>query len=217
MLRAIIFDFNGVIVETSDMNAQIFAQLFRPFGPEVVEKVTAHYKAYGGIPRQKRIELYLKEFAHTRPTKEVIDHISQRFSQIYLQKLQDAKIVEGVRQFLNDYYQDYAFFLSSGAPQEDLPEMLRILRISHYFIEAFGAPRDKSQHISFILQKYEFEPQQVVFVGDSPKDKEAAEKNKIWFIARDRGLESLKNEPFKIKNFYDLPAVLEEINQKSSN
>ncbi len=214
MIRALIFDFNGVIVESTDMNASIYARLFSRFGDDVVAKVVEHYNQYGGIPRQARIEMYLREFAGIEPSEDLVHELSREFSRLYLDSLVEARFVPGAKEFLSGAGQGYDKFLSSGAPEEDIPQMLNILGIGKYFIRGYGAPRKKSEHIREILEVYGYRPQEVVFIGDSPKDKEAAKENGIWFIARDRGLESLKNEPYKIGDLFELEQVLGRIGKE---
>ncbi len=211
MLRALIFDFNGVIVESTDSNAQIYYSIFLRFGKNVAEKAVEHYKKYGGIPRQKRIEMYLREFAGISPTHKLIEELSLEFSRMYMQSIKKAEFVPGSKEFLMNEGKIYDKFLSSGAPQDELPEILKAVNILQYFKEVFGAPAPKSEHILTILNKYNYAPNEVVFIGDSPKDREAALHNGIYFIARDRGLKELADEPFKIKDLTELPNVLKLI------
>ncbi len=213
MIKALIFDFNGVIVESTDVNAGIYARIFSAYGEDVVRRIAEHYRQVGGIPRQARIEMYLRDFAGVEPTPELIEEISAEFSRLYLESLRSAAFVPGVKEFLSGPGQNYDKFLSSGAPDQDIPQMLQILGLEDYFIKGFGAPAPKHEHIANILQAYAYQPEQVVFIGDSPKDRDAARRNSIWFVARDRGLETLKAEPFKIKDLTELEAVLRRINR----
>ncbi len=208
-MKALIFDLNGVIIESTGTNAQIYAQIFEPFGQQVVRQVVEHYKQFGGIPRQKRIELYLREFAKVEPTQELIDLLSEKFSKLYFESLKHARFVNGVFEFMQHTGKKYDKFLSSGAPQKDLPKILQILGLEQFFIQSFGAPQKKSEHIAQILKTYKYPKHQVAFIGDSPKDREAARENGIIFIARPRGLKSLENEKYKINDFFDLARLLE--------
>ncbi len=210
-MQALIFDLNGVIIESTDTNAEIYAEIFKPYGQQTVDKVVEHYKQFGGIPRQKRIELYLKEFANIEPTEELINLLSSKFSQLYLESLKNVKFVPGVFEFMENQGKNYDKFLSSGAPEEDIPQILNTLKLSKYFIKGYGAPRKKSQHIKQILETYQYPKKQVAFIGDSPKDREAALQNGIIFIARPRGLKSLENEKYKINDFHELPIILKRI------
>ncbi len=210
-MKALIFDLNGVIIESTDTNAQIYAQIFRPFGEQVAQKVVEHYKQFGGIPRQKRIEIYLRQFANIEPTEDLIKEMSEKFSQLYFESLKQAQFIPGVFEFMQNHGKKYDKFLSSGAPEHDLPQILQILELEQYFIKAYGAPKNKSEHIAQILRTYNYPKDQTAFIGDSPKDREAALQNGIIFIARPRGLKSLENEKYKINDFYDLTRLLESL------
>jgi len=211
MIRALIFDFNGVIVESTDQNAQIYAEIFSDFGQSVVHQIKEHYKQTGGIPRQKRIEMYLREFAGVEPTESLIEEYSNKFRQKYLKSLEFVELVPCVREFFTIYENKYDIFLSSGAPQQDIPEMLRRLNLEKYFLRGYGAPKTKTEHINDILCTYAYKPDEVIFIGDSPKDKEAAQNNGIFFIARERGLDSLKKEQYKIFDLCELAKEIERI------
>ncbi len=210
-MKALIFDLNGVIIESTDTNAQIYAKIFEPYGQQTVQKVVEHYKQFGGIPRQKRIEIYLRQFANVEPTQELINQLSEKFSQLYFESLKHAQFVDGVFEFMQHTGKKYDKFLSSGAPEQDLPKILQILGLEQFFIKSYGAPQKKSEHIAQILKTYKYPKDQVAFIGDSPKDREAARENGIIFIARPRGLKSLENEKYKINDFYDLARLLESI------
>ncbi len=216
MLRSLIFDFNGVIVESTDKNAQFYGQIFSRYGRNVVERIKEHYQNTGGIPRQARIAMYLRDFVGVEPTAELIEELSREFTRLYMDSLNDVGLVPGAREFFEQYGVKYDIFLSSGAPEEDIPEMLCILGLESFFIRGLGAPRRKGEHVAFILKEYGYNPREVVFIGDSPKDREAAKDNGIWFVARDRGLESLQQERFRIKDLYDLPEVLAELEKGGS-
>ena len=47
--RAIIFDFDGVIVESEEIKTRAFISMYRGYGPAVVEAAVAHHRANGGI------------------------------------------------------------------------------------------------------------------------------------------------------------------------
>ncbi len=211
MIRALIFDFNGVIVESTDTNAQLYARIFAGYGQAVADKVVEHYKKVGGIPRQRRIAMYLRDFAGVEPSEDLVQDMSAEFSRLYLQSLRDAQFVPGAKEFISTQGQKYEKFLSSGAPEVDIPRMLEILGLKQYFIRGFGAPRSKGEHIAFILNEFGYSASEVVFIGDSPKDRDAAKGNDIWFIARDRGLASLQNEPFRVKDLSELPEAIRSI------
>ena len=51
MIKAIIFDFDGVIAESVNVKTEAFASLYEPYGKDVVNKVEQHHLANGGVSR----------------------------------------------------------------------------------------------------------------------------------------------------------------------
>ena len=56
MLKAILFDFDGVLVESVDIKTKAFAKLFENEGPEIVNKVVEYHLANGGVSRFKKFD-----------------------------------------------------------------------------------------------------------------------------------------------------------------
>ena len=47
MTEALIFDFDGVILESVETKTRAFAELYKDKGPDVVDKVVRHHLAHG--------------------------------------------------------------------------------------------------------------------------------------------------------------------------
>ena len=60
-LKSIIFDFDGVIVESNNIKTNAFEGLYKPFGNEIAKKVIEHHVTHGGISRFEKFKLYHKE------------------------------------------------------------------------------------------------------------------------------------------------------------
>ena len=61
-LQAILLDFDGVLCECMNVKTEAFAELFKPFGEEIVNKVVEHHIENGGISRYHKIRLYYEDF-----------------------------------------------------------------------------------------------------------------------------------------------------------
>ena len=48
---AIIFDFDGVLVESVDVKTRAFCDMYSKYGEEIVEKVKEYHLSHGGISR----------------------------------------------------------------------------------------------------------------------------------------------------------------------
>ena len=54
MIKAIIFDFDGVLVESLDIKTRAFAKLFGPEGPDMAKRVVDYHLQNGGVSRYEK-------------------------------------------------------------------------------------------------------------------------------------------------------------------
>ncbi len=62
MFKGIIFDFDGVIVESLHIKSNAFKQIYMPYGEEIANQVVKHHEANGGISRFNKFKYYHKVF-----------------------------------------------------------------------------------------------------------------------------------------------------------
>ena len=70
MIQAVVFDFDGVILESADCKTDAFVELYEPHGPDVVAKVRAHHLANLGISRFKKFAWIAEHVLHVPHTEE---------------------------------------------------------------------------------------------------------------------------------------------------
>ena len=58
MIKAILFDFDGVIVDSVEIKTEAFRDLFRQESADDLERILDYHKAHGGISRVKKIEYF---------------------------------------------------------------------------------------------------------------------------------------------------------------
>ena len=213
MIKAIIFDFDGVIVESVGVKADGFAKLYEPYGKEIVEKVINHHYSNGGVTRYEKFRFYHKEFMGFDLTDDEIEDLGGKFSDYVVKRIIKAPYVKGALEFIKEYNGKYDMFISTGTPQDEIEMITRLKNVDIFFKDIFGSPDNKLVHIKNIMRKNHYRNEQVVFIGDSVEDKKAAKEEKLTFIARwEAGNNLHANEKFKIKNLYELEDVLMQLN-----
>ena len=60
---AIIFDFDGVLVESVDVKTNAFAMLYAEHGPDVVKRVVAYHQEHGGISHSRNSGIFIGNFS----------------------------------------------------------------------------------------------------------------------------------------------------------
>ena len=207
MLKGIIFDFDGVIAESVQVKTDAFTSLYEQYGDTIVTKVIEHHEANGGMSRFEKIKLYHESFINKTITDEQIIDLGSQFSELVVDKVIAAPYVSGVLEYIEKCYKKYKLFISTGTPTNEMHQILIGRGIAKYFIEVHGSPEKKSAHISKIMSKYNYYPDELIFYGDANTDIDAAEQANIPFVLIKNSFNEKLVEKFKgeiINNFIGL-------------
>lgn len=186
MIRAIIFDWDGVLLESAEIKTRAFARLFGEICPDRVSQVVVHHLANMGLSRYVKFRQIYEEIIGIPLTPDEEQALGRRFSELIETELLGAPLVPGVQEFLG-YAQrrgTYALFVASGSPEEELRSIAQAKGVYRFFLEWHGSPKTKPSIIRDILTRYKLSPTEVVFVGDAVSDRLAAEETGVTFIAR---------------------------------
>ncbi len=97
MIKAIIFDFDGVIAESVQVKTDAFAEIYQSYGQYIVQKVIEHHITNGGISRFEKFKLYHKEFLGINLTELEVEKLAKKFSKLVMEKVISAPYVKGNR------------------------------------------------------------------------------------------------------------------------
>ena len=184
MIKAVIFDFDGVLVESVDVKTEAFAELFQGYGPKVIQQVVDYHLANGGVSRFEKFKYYHREILRQPLSEAKLNELCQQFSSIVVEQIINAPFVYDAAAFLNKNYTKYDLFVVSATPQDEIEDIVRRRGMSFYFKGVFGSPHEKDLLTLEILNFNGYKPSQVVFVGDAMSDYEAAQKTRCHFIGR---------------------------------
>jgi HAD superfamily hydrolase (TIGR01549 family) len=182
-IKAIIFDFDGVLVESMDIKARAFAHLFRDY-PGKVEEIVKFHMRHGGMPRFEKFERIYKEMLHQDLSEDKKRELGREFSAFVYREVVACPFVKGAREFLDRYNKVYRMFVVSGTPDEEIKAIVKERGLDGYFVEVLGSPLKKAVHNSNILKGHVLKSEEAVFVGDSIDDWEGANAAGIGFIGR---------------------------------
>lgn len=182
--RALIFDFDGVIVESENIKTRAFMMLYRPHGTVVVEAAVAHHQANGGISRRKKIRFCHKTLLGIDLDEEALDALAGRFSALIEDEVVGCPWVPGAQAVLEAELGRRPMFVVSGTPQDELDRIIERRGLGRFFVEVHGSPPEKPPVIRDILARHRLAPDDVLFVGDSLADWRAAHETSVHFIGR---------------------------------
>ncbi|MGB9499234.1 MAG: HAD family hydrolase [Dissulfuribacterales bacterium] len=212
MIKSVIFDFDGVLLESAEIKTEAFRQLFSGY-PDKVDEIVKYHEMNMGISRYVKFHYFYEKILGKELSRDKETELGEKFSQIVMKKIESAPFVPGTLDFLNAHYKKTPFFVASGTPHEELYDIIKKRGIPHYFKEIHGTPRKKPEIIIDILSRYSWSTSDVIFVGDAESDLKAAEESGVCFIARISPLSDnrLSGCPFRINSMRELEKTIDKI------
>lgn len=210
-LDAIIFDFDGVLIESVDVKTRAFAALYADYGEKVVAQVEAYHLRHGGESRFDKFRYFQTEILGARPLDDrEISELGELFSALVVDQVVAAPMVSGAQEFLNSCRRRLALFLVSGTPTSELDEILRRRNLREYFSGVWGSPGSKTQHISELLREHDICAGRCLMIGDAIADYEGAVSNSVSFLGRvaENNVNHFSSDVTTFTDFSSLPAVL---------
>ena len=183
MIRAVAFDFDGVILESADIKTRAFAELFAGY-PEHVERIVQLHLDQAGISRYEKFRQIHAEILELPLSAERERELGLRFSGLVADELARCPFVHGARELLALLSPDLPLHVASGTPEEELRALVADRGIDGYFTGVHGAPRGKAEILREVLAEHELDAGELLFVGDATSDLEAAAEVGTPFVAR---------------------------------
>ena len=186
MIKAVIFDFDGVILESEDIKTEAFRELFRDH-PDEIDTIIDYHIRNSGISRYVKVRYVYEHILGKELSLEKEKELWERFSRLVLNEVLKAPFVPGAKEFLTSNKGAYTLFIASGTPDTELEMTVRERKIKKYFKEIYGSSKKKPDIINGIIKQYDFSVNEIVFVGDAESDRIAAEETGVFFIERGEG------------------------------
>lgn len=184
-LDAIIFDFDGVIVESVSVKTDAFGALYADHGEDVVAQVRAYHLDKAGISRYEKFRYFQTEILGGPPLDDAgVAALADKFATLVLDKVVAAPMVRGAQEFLDSNLGRMPMFVVTGTPTDEMGQILERRNLGDYFVEYWGSPIGKVENIAELLQKHQLVASRCVMIGDAIADYEGATANSVKFLGR---------------------------------
>ncbi len=182
--KAIVFDCDGVILDSNKIKTQAFYKVALPYGEAAAAALVAHHTANGGVSRYKKFTYFLEfivpVFA-TVPAAHTMEQLLAYYAAEVKQGLLTCAVAPAL-QNLRDATPNARWLIASGGDQAELREVFDARGLTPLFDGGiFGSPDTKDE----ILQR---EAQAgtltlpALFIGDSKYDFQAAQAAGLDFV-----------------------------------
>lgn len=182
---ALIFDFDGVLVESLDIKSDAIAALYGEYGPAISAAALAYHLANLGVSRFEKFRYYeTRLLGRVDPDQAVLDALNRRFSALVETAVSCAPMVSGAQALLEAQHGQIPMFVVSATPQDELRRIVNRRGLQRYFEVVHGTPGDKAHHIGDILARHSLPARRTLMVGDSVSDYHSAQDNGVGFLGR---------------------------------
>lgn len=179
---AIVFDFDGVLVESVDVKTRAFAALFEPYGEEVVKQVVAWHLAHGGVSRYEKFRHFHRTFLGRVLSQVEEVELGNRFCALVEEAVIAAAWVPGAHEFLEGWHARLQLYVASGTPEEELIRIIGRRGMTHFFKAVAGAPRKKGAILRDFLGRSGVSQDRMLMVGDAMTDFDGAVEAGVSFL-----------------------------------
>ena len=210
MIKGVIFDFDGVLVDSVDVKTRAFARLFEGESREVIDEVVRYHLRNTGISRVEKIRYYYDVFLNRPLPESELTLLCERFALMVVGEVVTASYIDGAIEFLDTYHNKLDLYVASGTPEAEMKEIVWRRRMSGFFKGVYGSPMKKGAIASNILSKNNYSKDDVIFVGDAIADFEGAKEAGIGFIGliKERGKNIFPESVSIIESHKELPKIL---------
>ena len=174
-LQCLVFDCDGVILDSVPVKTRAFARVMEPFGPEARDRFLMYHKVHGGVSSYKKFEWFFTEVLRKTITQQESENLGNLFSEYALDELRRCELIPGIQETLDSWHGKLPMFVCSGAPHEEVQAVLRERKLDKYFDAIHGSPPAKGVLLGQIVAGQKLDPADVLMVGDAPTDRDAAE------------------------------------------
>lgn len=213
MMKAIVFDFDGVILESASIKTEAFAEVVSGYPKPQAEAFVAYHREHMGISRHVKFRYFIEEILKQPYTEEAQQRLADRFTEIVFTRVMECPFVPGAKEFLERNYRKYDLYVASGTPEEELEKIVKGRNLDVYFKKIYGTPMKKEEIVELICEKGGYHKEEMCFVGDAITDKKAAQHTGLKFIGRNTedNREAFQDAPYKVDDLLQMEKILEEM------
>lgn len=205
-LRALIFDFDGVILDSNDLKRDAFSVIFARF-PEHADAMMRYHDTHVSQSRYEKFAYLVEQLLDREGDAALVNAMADDFAALLRDRMDACAFVPGARELLDDLSPRLPIYLASMTPEVELLRLLEVHALRHHFRRVYGCPPwTKPQAVAAIIAELGGS-RGVALIGDSSGDQRAAAAHGVEFIPRDSGL------PFDppVTGTAEIPAIASQL------
>ncbi len=184
-IRAIVFDFDGTLVDSNELKYNAFFSLFpsNAICLKIIKEVLAEFleETRFVILREILQRLENKNIKESEIEAKVLE-LADKYNENVVSLVKNCREMPRAEEALKKLGGEYSLYLSSTTPKESLVDIVKFRKWERYFVGIFGRPNTKISTLYKIMDLGSFNPSEILVVGDGVSDKESALKTGCRFF-----------------------------------
>ena len=185
-VRAIFFDFDGVIMDSMHLKLEGYCLAMAPFGFRR-EDVNRLMRRYMGQSRRRIIRFMHAELAGEEISDAEFERALQVFNEYDATSRAAMKPIPGSHEFLAAVHEGFFTAVVTGTPEDFILPTTAHHNLDRFFDIVRGSPDTKRAILAELMRNHGFSPDECLFIGDGKTDQDAADHHAMRFVGLDNG------------------------------
>lgn len=180
-IKCLVFDCDGVILDSVGIKTEAFARLAEPYGDEARDRMVMYHGTHGGVSRYLKFAWFFREILNREITAEESADWGRKFERYALDSVRKCSMIPGALETLQRWQGVLPMYVCSGAPDAEVKMVLQERGLNSLFTGIYGSPPIKTQLLGKIISAAGIMPEETLMIGDAGTDRDAAEDNETLF------------------------------------
>jgi phosphoglycolate phosphatase-like HAD superfamily hydrolase len=218
MIKAIFFDFDGVIMDSMTLKLDAYCECLDGFGFARTDVDRIMRERMGQSRYRIIVEIYEQLLGKTIPP-DLFETALATFNRLDEAAREKIQFLPGSLEFIRKVHADRFTAVVTGTPEEFILKTTAHHNLDQYFDIVRGSPDMKPDIVAELLRDHSIRTEESIFIGDGKTDQDAADCHGIRFVGFDNGDYSFDpDSAWKIvTNLDQLIPTIDEPSQMTDN
>ena len=195
MVKCVVFDFDGTLVGSNEIKRRTFYEVTK----NLVDADIVLDKIFSSPDSGDRYDIFDTLIMELKLDREVFvsaSKLSDSYTKICEYEISRAPEIKGVVKTIKELRSlGVKVFISSATPENTLQKIIDMRGWKGIIDKAFGSPDSKADHLQKISAHFKFLQSEIIYVGDSEIDKNAASSIGCKFVGIGRDWSRFRSKP----------------------